>query len=114
MAQGADALVASIRSLVISLPGATGIGAACVFTNNASACGGAPRGRVQQVLALADDFTTAKLMTWDKTRKVTELAADSSITLFWHNTDGDMGWVSASGTAAMEDVAQLTDKAGDP
>ena len=110
--QSADALVASIRALVGSLPGATGIGAAAVFTN--STPGGAPRGRVQQVLALADDFTTAKLTTWDRTRKVAELAADPSVTLFWHNTGGDMGWVSASGTAAMEDVSEMTDKAGSP
>ena len=33
--QSADALVASIRALVGSLPGATGIGAAAVFTNPA-------------------------------------------------------------------------------
>jgi hypothetical protein len=112
--QDAPALVASIRSLVTSLPGATGIGAAAVFTNGhgAAACGARPpRGRVQQVLELASDFSTAKLVTWDRTRKVNELAADPSITLFWHNTGGDMGWVSASGTAQLED-ATLTDKAG--
>jgi len=107
----ADALVGSLRQLITALPGKTGFGAAAVLTN---ACGGgAPRGRLQQVLGIAEDFSSVNLVTWDRTRKVKDLEADPNITLFWTNPTGPMGWISASGRATLENV-ELTDKAGQP
>jgi len=104
-------LVDTLRQLVTQLPGKTGFGVAAVLTNG---CGdGAPRGRLQQVLNINEDFSSVKLLTWDMTRKVKELEADSNVTLFWTNAAGPMGWVSASGRATLEKV-EVTDKAGQP
>ena len=36
-------------------------------------------------LHLEADFTSAKLVTWARTRKVQELRADPRVTLFWTN-----------------------------
>ncbi|CAE8624350.1 unnamed protein product [Polarella glacialis] len=107
----ADALVRTLRQLIIALPGKTGFGATAVLTNSCG--GGAPRGRLQQVLDIAEDFSQVKLVTWDQTRKVKELAVNPNVTLFWTNPIGDMGWVSATGKASLEAV-QLVDKAGQP
>ena len=107
----AQELVVSLRQLITTLPGATGFGAAAVLSNAVG--GGAPRGRLQQVLGIEDDFSSVRLVTWDQTRKVKEFAADPSVTLFWTNPHGAMGYISASGTVELTSV-ELKDKAGQP